>query len=66
MMHLSISIGVFEGMSDVKLRDCFPQNTPRQIREHLKALRDAGYEFLPACDDCDEKGACRGHHTEGK
>jgi len=35
--------------------------TEREARAYLDDLKARGYEAVPACDNVDEKGWCKGH-----
>lgn len=61
--HIAVAIGLFERMDDKTLAECFPTlKSTAEARNYLKALRQKGFEYVPSCDDVDEKGLCRGHH----
>ncbi len=60
--HIGIALRYFHGMPDERLVECFPdQGTPDQIKATLADLRNEGYELVPTCDNCDDKGRCLGH-----
>lgn len=59
--HLAVAIGLYERMDDKMLSGCFQNRSATEVRAYLKQLRLDGYEYVPNCDDCDEKGLCRGH-----
>jgi len=67
-LHLVIAIDYAERLPD--LSELFTvegkPSTDAEVRAELQELKAAGFEFIPACDDYDEKGRCRGHRFEAK
>jgi len=37
--------------------------SPEEILSHCDWLASQGFECIPACDDTDEKGRCKGHES---
>lgn len=60
-LHMAYSIGFFERMKDSDLEECFTGGPASEIREHLKELREEGFEVVPCtCGNYDSTGRCKG------
>lgn len=62
-LHMTVPIAMAESIAD--LSGMFNSEgkpmTDAESRAALQELRDAGFTDVPACDDHDETGKCRGH-----
>lgn len=65
-LHVVIAIDYAERMPDLSglLNSEGEPLTDAEARTALRELKADGFEFIPACDDHDETGRCRGHRFE--
>jgi hypothetical protein len=55
-----------ESLTNEKFKDTFYGKSKEEILKYCEQLDRVGYEVIPSCDNCDEKGKCKGHPEKVK